>query len=142
MITFTVGDRLPSAQVEVAFARIAQVTATTGDWYPGHYDPAFADAQGQPTIFASTLYLHGIVDKFVTDIFGSDAFIFRRRMRMLSSVYAGFTGVLRGSVVADDPASGRVTVEVELADEGVVLVWAEVVFGTNDEQDQPAEIGR
>ncbi len=132
-MTFAVGDQLPPTQVEVTFERIAQLTATSGDWYPGHYNPAYAAEQAQPTIFASTLYLHGVIDKFVTDTFGSDAFIFRRRMRMLSSVYAGFTGSLRGSVVADDPASGRRTVQLELADETTVVVWAEVVFGVADE---------
>jgi acyl dehydratase len=132
-MSYAAGDELPASQVSIPFERIAQVTATTGDWYPGHYNPEYAAEQSQPTIFASTLYLHGIVDKFVTDTFGSGAFIFRRRMRMLTSVYAGFDGTISGTVIAHDQASGHCTVTVELAEEGSTLVWAEVVVGADDE---------
>ncbi|MGW4393350.1 FAS1-like dehydratase domain-containing protein [Streptomyces sp. NPDC004685] len=127
------GMRLHDADVHVSFERICQVTATTGDWYPGHYSSAFAESQGQPTIFASTLHLHGLIDRYVTDLFGPDAFVHRRRMHMRSSVYADTEAVVRAEVAAVDPQSGRVRVALRIESDDRVCVTAEVTVGEFDE---------
>jgi acyl dehydratase len=120
------GQILPDQHEYISFAAICQLTATSGDWYPGHYDPDFARSQGQPTIFVSTLYFHGLIDKYVTDLLGPETFVARRRMRMHSSVYADAQLTVRGSVIGVDPAAGQATIAVELECNGKKPVTAEV----------------
>jgi acyl dehydratase len=128
--SLTPGQQLPDREEYVSFAQICQVTAVTGDWYPGHYDPVFARSQGQPTIFMSTLYFHGLIDKYVTGLLGPDTLIYRRRMRMKSSVYAESRLAVRGSVLSVDAGARRATIMVALECGDQVPVTAEVTAGT------------
>ncbi len=37
--------------------------SATWDYFPGHFDPEYAQRQGHPTIFVNTMHLAGFVDR-------------------------------------------------------------------------------
>lgn len=93
------GDILPSIELPVEYARIILNAASTWDYFPGHHNPAYARAQGQPDIYASTIFFHGFIDRLITDWGGPSTFIRRRRMRMVASVHPGDTMRASGQVL-------------------------------------------
>lgn len=107
------GDVLPSISLAITHTRICQNAAATWDWFPGHHDPEYARRQGQRTIYLSTLFFHGFVDRLVTDWAGPDAFIRRRRIRMIRSIYPDQTATATGHVTATRTDAGRGLVDIE-----------------------------
>lgn len=108
------GQELPPISLDVTYQRVCLNAAATWDWFPGHHDPEYARRQGQRTIYLSTLFFHGFVDRLVTDWAGPGSFIRRRRIRMVRSIYAGQTATARGRVSAVHQEEGRGLVEVEV----------------------------
>ena len=100
-------ETLPPVSLDITYRRVCHNAAATWDWFPGHHDPAYARSQGQRTIYLSTLFFHGFVDRLVTDWAGPSAFIRRRRIRLLRSIYAGQTATATGSVTARREDGGR-----------------------------------
>ncbi|MCV7279147.1 hypothetical protein H7J88_05740 [Mycolicibacterium flavescens] len=72
----------------------------TWDYFPGHYDPAYAGQHGHPGIFVNTMHIAGFVDRIATDWAGPASRVVRRRIALLGSIYAGDSMVGRGRVVA------------------------------------------
>lgn len=103
-------ELLPRVE-EVTFRQVVMGAGATGDWFPGHYDTELARAQGQPTIYANSLHLFGLLDKAATSWVGPTAFLVRRAVRLAESVYAGDTVTIGGTVARVD-ADG--TVELAL----------------------------
>ena len=101
------GDRLAPVTMPISYTRVCQNAAATFDWMPGHHDPAYARAQGQETIYLSTLFFTGFVDRCVTDWAGPEAFICRRRITMTSPIYAGETATVTGEVTDKYERKGR-----------------------------------
>ena len=124
------GQDLPPIAMPITHTRVCQNAAATWDWFPGHHDPGYARRQGQETIYLSTLFFHGFVDRLVTDWAGPAAFIRRRRIRMVQSLYAGRTATARGRVTAvrEEGAQGLVDIEagVESEDGLCVPAWVTV----------------
>ena len=94
-----VGDSLPAIELLVEYSRIILNAASTWDYFPGHHNPDYARAQGQPDIYASTIFFHGFIDRLITDWGGPSSFICRRRMRMIASVHPGDTLSAEGRVL-------------------------------------------
>ena len=90
---------LPDVVDEVSYQRVVMNAATTWDYFPGHYDPAYAQSQGHPTIFVNTMHIAGFIDRIATDWAGPDSRVVRRKMRILGSIYAGDSMVGRGRVI-------------------------------------------
>jgi acyl dehydratase len=95
-----VGDELPRVEDHVTYRRVIMNPGTTWDYFPGHHDPAYARAQGQPTIYVNSMHLMGFVDRLATDWAGPRSFVARRRIALRRSIYAGDTMVGEGRVVA------------------------------------------
>jgi acyl dehydratase len=121
-------EQLPPISLDVTYRRVCHNAAATWDWFPGHHDPEYAHSQGQRTIYLSTLFFHGFVDRLVTDWAGPDAFIRRRRIRMVRSIYAGQTATATGSVTALRDEDGRRVADVSclVSSEDGACVPAEV----------------
>jgi acyl dehydratase len=113
------GDQLPRVEEFVGFRRVIMTPGATGDYFPGHHDPEYARAQGQPTIYLNTMHIMGFIDRMVTDWAGPATFLVRRRVRLRHSLYAGDTLVGAGGVIARrrEDADGRVRhlIDVELS---------------------------
>ena len=131
------GDRLAPVTMPISYTRVCQNAAATFDWMPGHHDPAYARAQGQETIYLSTLFFTGFVDRCVTDWAGPEAFIRRRRITMTSPIYAGETATVTGEVTQSgvDGGRGLVHLGVVVRSERGTCVTAEVTIELPHEEE-------
>lgn len=93
-----VGEALPALVDEITYRRVIMNPGATWDYFPGHYDPDYARSQGQPTIYANSLHLFGLVDRAATQWAGPASFIVRRVVRLQMSMYAGDTVTVAGQV--------------------------------------------
>jgi len=94
-----VDEALPGARDEITYRRVIMNPAATLDFYPGHHDPEFARAQGQPTIFVNTMHVMGFIDRLVFEWGGPRTFLVRRKVSLAYPVYAGDTMVGAGRVL-------------------------------------------
>jgi acyl dehydratase len=124
------GDQIPPVALPITYTRVCQNAAATLDWMPGHHDPDYARAQGQETIYLSTLFFTGFVDRCVTDWAGPTAFIRRRRITMTTPIYAGETAVASGRVTRlhTQDERGLVDVDVVVRSERGPCVTAEMTI--------------
>jgi acyl dehydratase len=131
------GDGLAPVTMPISYTRVCQNAAATFDWMPGHHDPAYARAQGQETIYLSTLFFTGFVDRCVTDWAGPEAFIRRRRITMMSPIYAGETATVTGEVTQSgvDGERGLVHLDVVVRSERGTCVTAEVTIELPHEEE-------
>ena len=115
----TVPAELPEVVDEISYQRVVMNAATTWDYFPGHYDPAYAAKQGHPTIFVNTMHLAGFIDRVVTGWAGPYSRIVRRKITIVGSIYAGDAMVCRAKVVDKrcDTSAGtpRYLVDLEMA---------------------------
>ncbi|MEB4210529.1 MaoC family dehydratase [Mycobacterium sp. 94-17] len=96
----TVPVDLPEVIDHIDYQRVVQNAGATWDYFPGHFDPDYARAQGNPTIYVNTMHLAGFADRVATDWAGPGSRVVRRSMRLAGSVYAGDTMIGRGRAVA------------------------------------------
>ena len=88
--------------------------ASTWDWFPGHHDPEYARSQGQRTIYLSTLFFHGFIDRGLGDWAGPDALLRRRKISIIKSIYPGQTATLTGRVIGKREVNGTSLIDLEL----------------------------
>ena len=91
---------LPEVVDEITYQRVVMNSGSTWDYFPGHFNPGYAESQGHPTIFVNTMHLAGFADRIATDWAGPESRVVRRKMRLTGSIYAGDTMVGRARVVA------------------------------------------
>jgi acyl dehydratase len=91
---------LPQLVDEIDYQRVVMNAGATWDYFPGHFDPGYAQSQGHPTIFVNTMHVAGFADRVATDWAGPRCRVVRRKMTLTGSVYAGDTMVGRGRAVA------------------------------------------
>ncbi|PBJ43866.1 MaoC family dehydratase, partial [Mycobacterium avium] len=95
----------------------------TWDYFPGHFDPDYARAQGNPTIYVNTMHLAGFADRVATEWAGPRGRVVRRAMRLAGPIYAGDTMIGRGRAVAKrrdtsvDPPRCLVDIEIEVTNQ-------------------------
>jgi acyl dehydratase len=113
------GEELAVVEDLITYRRVIMNPATTWDYFPGHHDPAYAHAQGQPTIYVNTMHFLGFIDRMITEWAGPRSFLVRRNVSTLMSIYAGDTMVGSGHVVGtrrEEMEGGvRCLVDLELA---------------------------
>jgi acyl dehydratase len=121
--TIAVPVDLPEVRDEISYQRVVMNSGATWDYFPGHFDPSYAESQGHPTIFVNTMHLAGFADRIATDWAGPESRVVRRKMRLAGSIYAGDTMVGRGCVVAKrrdttvDPPRYLLDVQIEVANQ-------------------------
>jgi acyl dehydratase len=125
----TVPADLPEVVDEVSYQRVVMNPGATWDYFPGHYDPRYAERHGHPAIFVNTMHLAGFIDRIATDWAGPYSRVVRRKVSLLGSVYAGDSMVGRGRVVNKRRDASRCLVELEIA-----------VYNQRDELCCPAEV--
>ena len=132
----TEGLTIPPVVDEISFRRVIMNPGATGDYFPGHYDRDYAQRQGQPTIYANSLHLFGLLDRAVTEWAGPASFLVRRNVRLVSSMYAGDTVTVAGTVTGKRDDGDRqvdLTMTMTAAD-GRVICTAEVVVRLEAEE--------
>lgn len=119
----TVPVELPEVVDHISYQRVVENAGATWDYFPGHFDPDYAAAQGNPTIYVNTMHLAGFADRVATDWAGPRSRVVRRFMRVAGSVYAGDTMIGRGRAVAKrrdssvDPPRCLVDVEIQVTNQ-------------------------
>ena len=98
-VAVTVGETLPSVVDEITYRRVIMSPGATWDYFPGHYDPEYARSQGQPTIYANSLHVFGLLDRTAMQWAGPASFLVRRAVRLHLSLYAEDTVTVTGTVV-------------------------------------------
>lgn len=81
------------------YQRVLMNSGATWDYFPGHFDPEYAQRHGHPTIFVNTMHTAGFVDRIATGWAGPYSRVVRRKVSLLGSFYAGDSMVGRGRVV-------------------------------------------
>ncbi|MCV7267325.1 hotdog family protein [Mycolicibacterium doricum] len=109
-----VGDEITPVSIPVTYKRVCMNAASTWDWFPGHHDPEYARSQGQRTIYLSTLFFHGFIDRGLGDWAGPDALLRRRKISMIRSIYPGQTATLTGHVIGKREVDGTGLIDLEL----------------------------
>ncbi len=119
----TVPVDLPEVIDHISYQRVVENPGATWDYFPGHFDPNYAQAQGNPTIYVNTMHLAGFADRVATDWAGPRSRVVRRSMRLTGSVYAGDTMIGRGRAVAKrrdtsvEPPRCLVDVEIQVTNQ-------------------------
>ena len=121
------GTPIPSVVDEITARRVIQNPGATGDYFPGHWDPDYARRQGQRAIYANSLHIFGLLDRAVTEWAGPKSFLVRRNVRLVSSMYAGDTVTVSGTVTGKTEEDDRlVDLDLTLTNRnGDVIVTAQ-----------------
>jgi acyl dehydratase len=106
-------ERLHEIRIHVDHRRVCHNAAATWDWFPGHHDPEYARAQGQPAIYVSTVFFQGLLDRLVTEWAGPGAAVVRRKLQIRASLFAGEDAVADGRVTARSVDGDDEIVEIE-----------------------------
>ena len=110
----TVGEALPTLEIDVTATLVAAGAIATRDFMPVHHDRAYAQSQGAPDIFMNILSDTGYCSRFLTDWAGPDAMVRRLAIRLGVPVFPGDRLVYTGEVTAVSIDGDEGVVEVAL----------------------------
>ncbi|WP_067105179.1 MaoC/PaaZ C-terminal domain-containing protein [Sphingopyxis granuli] len=83
------GTVVPRIELDFPYTRVVWGAVASMDMFPGHHEAAYAQSQGQKTIYVNTMVYQAFIDRVVTDWAGPGAFIIKRKMTMQRPVYGG-----------------------------------------------------
>ena len=112
-----VGDELPEIALDITTKRLFLQASGAQDWYPVHFDPAFARKAGHEDIFMNTGFVQAALVRLITDWIGDAGFLKRLAFEMRRQHRPGDTMVCRGKVTGKEEADGAALVFLQ--------VWAE-----------------
>lgn len=112
-----VGDELPEVSLDINAKRLFLQTSGSQDWYPVHFDPAFARKSGHPEVFMNTGWIQAALVRLITDWMGDAGFLRRLKFEMRRQHRPGDTVVARGRVVRKDEEASSVDLDVWLENE-------------------------
>lgn len=113
----TVGDELPPVSLDINLKRLFLQASGSQDWYPVHFDQAFARKAGHDDVFMNTGFVQAAIVRLITDWMGDSGFLKRLYFEMRRQHRPGDTMVCRGRVVGKEERDGAGCVYLE--------VWAE-----------------
>ena len=112
-----VGQEIDGFALDITTRRGYLQVSGSQDWYPVHFDLAFARKAGHEDVFMNTGFLQAALVRVITDWMGDDGFLKRLRFEMRRQQRPGDTMVCRGRVTAVRDEGGEGLVDLE--------VWAE-----------------
>lgn len=112
-----IGDELPSIELTITPKRLHLQTSGSQDWYPVHFDPAFARKSGHAGVFMNTGWIQAALVRLITDWMGDAGFLRRLKFEMRRQHRLGDTVIARGRVVGKDERESNVELEVWLENE-------------------------
>ncbi len=108
------GELLPEVTLPVTLSLCVLDAAATRDFFPGHHDRDYARGQNARDVYLNTMFFHGFVDRVGGEWAGPDAWLFRRRLDMVSPVCVGDTIRTEARVLRRYEHDGQSLVEVEV----------------------------
>jgi acyl dehydratase len=112
-----VGDELPPVTLEINTKRLFLQASGSQDWYPVHFDPAFAQKAGHSDLFMNTGFVQAALVRLITGWMGDSGFLKRLSFEMRRQHRPGDTMVCRGKVVATELRSDDGCIDLD--------IWAE-----------------
>lgn len=108
------GDLLPEVRVEkLTRTDFVKYAGASGDFNPIHHDQTFAEASGNPTVFAMGMLNASILSRVVTAFAGRPG-VRRYRVRFATRAWPGDDVICRGRVTRKREEGGEKLVEGEL----------------------------
>jgi acyl dehydratase len=108
------GDELPSFTVEkLTRTDFVKYAGSSGDFNPIHHDQTFAEASGNPTVFAMGMLNAGILSRLVADYAGLEN-LRKYRVRFATRVWPGDSVTCRGKVTKKAVENGEKIIEGEI----------------------------
>lgn len=108
------GDELQGFSLDITPRRTFLQVSGSQDWYPVHFDAAFAQKAGHADIFMNTGFLQGALVRGITDWMGDDGFLKRLRFEMRRQQRPGDTLVCKGRVTRKHEEEGAGCVELDV----------------------------
>jgi len=112
-----IGEELPGFSMEITPRRLFLQVSGSQDWYPLHFDSAFARKAGHEDLFMNTGFLQAAMVRTITDWMGDEGFLRKLRFEMRRQQRPGDTMACKAKVVAKEQRDGEGCVDLE--------VWAE-----------------
>jgi acyl dehydratase len=108
------GDALPEIRVEkLTRTDFVRYAGASGDFNPIHHDQTFAEASGNPTVFAMGMLNAGILSRVVTEFAGRPA-VRRFGVRFATRAWPGDDVVCSGKVTRKFEEAGEARVAGEV----------------------------
>lgn len=111
------GQELAGFSLEISPRRVFLQVSGSQDWYPVHFDPAFARKAGHPELFMNTGFVQAALVRVITDWMGDEGFLRKLKFEMRRQQRPGDTMVCKGKVSEKYERDGEGWVDLE--------VWAE-----------------
>jgi acyl dehydratase len=109
------GDELPSFTVaNLTRTDFVKYAGSSGDFNPIHHDQTFAEASGNPTVFAMGMMNAGILSRLVSDYAGIEN-VRKYRVRFATRVWPGDSVTCKGKVIKKAVENGEKIIEGEIA---------------------------
>jgi acyl dehydratase len=109
-----VGDALPEVRVEkLSRTDFVRYAGASGDFNPIHHDQTFAEASGNPTVFAMGMLNAGILSRVVSAYVGRPN-VRRYRVRFATRAWPGDDVVCTGTVTRKFEEGGETKIEGEV----------------------------
>ena len=112
-----VGQEIEGFSLGITQRRSYLQASGSQDWYPVHFDPAFARKAGHEDVFMNTGFVQAALVRLITSWMGDGGFLKRLYIEMRRQHRPGDTMVLRGRVARKAERNGEGCVDLE--------VWAE-----------------
>jgi acyl dehydratase len=109
------GDELPAFTVEnLTRTDFVKYAGASGDFNPIHHDQTFAEASGNPTVFAMGMLNAGILSRLVADYAGLEN-LRRYKVRFATRIWPGDSITCKGKVTKKAVENGEKIIEGEIA---------------------------
>ena len=108
------GEDLPDLSIELTPTLIISTAIASRDYQDVHHDVELARQRGTKNIFMNILSTNGIVQRYVNDWAGPEAFFKSIQIKLGAPNYAGDTMTLSGKVSATSEDGGEGLVDVEV----------------------------
>src|SRR6266508_5138473 len=108
------GDALPEIRVEkLTRTDFVKYAGASGDFNPIHHDQTFAEASGNPTVFAMGMLNAGILSRLAADYAGLEN-LRKYRVRFATRLWPGDSVTCRGKVTKKTVENGEKIIEGEV----------------------------
>lgn len=108
------GDELPPVELPITTKRLYLQASGSQDWYPVHFDPAFARKSGHEDVFMNTGFIQAALVRLISGWMGDAGFIRRLKFEMRRQHRPGDTMVCRARVTAIEVREGQPCVDLEV----------------------------
>lgn len=109
-----VGDQIPRYVVDgVTRPDFVRYAGASGDFVPLHYDQAFVEAAGIPTVFAQGMFTAGLLSHCLTDFVGAGQ-VRKFKVRFATRVWPGDVVTCGGRITGKREANGEKLIDGDL----------------------------